>query len=558
MLLTADTVLTGRELLRPGWIEVAGTTVAATGSGAPPRPADRDLGAVTVVPGFVDTHVHGGGGADFSARRPGLDERGGRASSPARHHHAGRLSGQRRAGRPAASGARPGRSGRGRADRRHSSRGSVAGRRALRRARSGAAARSGPRRGRAGTGRGPRDDPDGDAGTGARGAVGAIERIVDAGAVAAVGHTEATYEQTRTAIGAGASVGTHLFNAMRPIHHREPGPVIALLEDPRVTVELITDGVHVHGALYRHVARSAGEDRVSLVTDAMAAAGMADGTYRIGSLAVEVADGVAQLAGTHDHRGKHRDHGPGLPVRRRQQRPGPRRRAATRRRAVFDESRTRAWTSVTGAGRRRRAPIWPSWMSELAVVDVLHGGFLGLTRLERVFDFLSDPWCMVSVSRRRGPTHVLDVRPPRQHRCRLPRRDSRQDRQARLGRAVRRRPADAVRLHRRPDRVPVTRTVDDQRVPRSGGVGCSTAWPSSSWTAWSCGRGARSAFPVACWSRSWRSTTPRCICLPRSRIYGPIRAFQLVWADGRGRWPWAADFCDQRSRQPVLGMRTAR
>ena len=72
-------------------------------------------------------------------------------------------------------------------------------------------------------------------------------------------------------------MGTHLFNAMRPIHHREPGPVIALLEDPRVTVELITDGVHVHGALYRHVARSAGADRVSLVTDAMAAAGMADG-----------------------------------------------------------------------------------------------------------------------------------------------------------------------------------------------------------------------------------------------------------------------------------------
>jgi N-acetylglucosamine-6-phosphate deacetylase len=113
-----------------------------------------------------------------------------------------------------------------------------------------------------------------------------------------VGHTEATYEQTRTAVGAGASVGTHLFNAMRPIHHREPGPVIALLEDPRVIVELITDGVHVHSALYRHVVRSAGVDRVSLVTDAMAAAGMDDGSYRIGSLAVQVAEGVAHLAGT--------------------------------------------------------------------------------------------------------------------------------------------------------------------------------------------------------------------------------------------------------------------
>ena len=130
------------------------------------------------------------------------------------------------------------------------------------------------------------------------GGVAAIERIVAAGAVAAVGHTEATYEQTRAAIAAGATVGTHLFNAMRPIHHREPGPVIALLEDPRVTVELIADGVHVDAALYRHVTRAAGPDRLSLITDAMAAAGASDGRYQIGRMDVEVADGVASLAGT--------------------------------------------------------------------------------------------------------------------------------------------------------------------------------------------------------------------------------------------------------------------
>jgi N-acetylglucosamine-6-phosphate deacetylase len=65
-----------------------------------------------------------------------------------------------------------------------------------------------------------------------------------------------------------------------------------------VTVELICDGVHVDGALCRHVSRSTGGRRVSLVTDAMAAAGMADGAYQIGSLAVQVAHGVAQLAGT--------------------------------------------------------------------------------------------------------------------------------------------------------------------------------------------------------------------------------------------------------------------
>ncbi|MFZ0832143.1 MAG: amidohydrolase family protein, partial [Mycobacterium sp.] len=130
------------------------------------------------------------------------------------------------------------------------------------------------------------------------GALEAIRRIVGAGAVAAVGHTEATYEQTRAAIEAGATVATHLFNAMRPIDHREPGPVIALLEDDRVTVELITDGVHIAPALYRHVCRSAGAGRVSLVTDAISAAGMGDGGYRLGPVEVDVVDGVARVAGT--------------------------------------------------------------------------------------------------------------------------------------------------------------------------------------------------------------------------------------------------------------------
>jgi len=116
--------------------------------------------------------------------------------------------------------------------------------------------------------------------------------------VAAIGHTEATYEQARAAIDAGATVATHLFNAMRPVHHREPGPVVAALEDPRVTVELVTDGVHLHPALHRLVTADVGPDRVALVTDAMAAAGMQDGSYRLGSLAVDVVDQVARVAGT--------------------------------------------------------------------------------------------------------------------------------------------------------------------------------------------------------------------------------------------------------------------
>ncbi|HEY5843735.1 MAG TPA: N-acetylglucosamine-6-phosphate deacetylase, partial [Mycobacterium sp.] len=70
MLLSADTLLTGRELLRPGWIEVSDGAVRAVGVGTAPRPVDRDLGAVTVVPGFVDTHLHGGAGANFSTALP--------------------------------------------------------------------------------------------------------------------------------------------------------------------------------------------------------------------------------------------------------------------------------------------------------------------------------------------------------------------------------------------------------------------------------------------------------------------------------------------------------
>ena len=298
MLLTAETLLTGRELLRPGWIEVSNGVVDEVGEGAPPRPADRDLGAVTVVPGFVDTHVHGGGGTNFSAavpsdtatavdfhRRHGTttlvaslvtaapDELLRQVTGLAADVRAGLIDGIHLEGPW------------------------------LSTLRCGAHAPSLMR------------DPDPpeidrvlDAAAGALrmvtiaperdGALAAIGRIVEAGVVAAVGHTEATYEQTRAAIAAGATVGTHLFNAMRPINTREPGPVIALLEDPRVTVELITDGVHVDPALYRHVSRSAGPDRVSLITDAISAAGMTDGTYHLGPLAVDVVDGVARVAGT--------------------------------------------------------------------------------------------------------------------------------------------------------------------------------------------------------------------------------------------------------------------
>lgn len=123
----------------------------------------------------------------------------------------------------------------------------------------------------------------------------AIRTVTDAGAIAAVGHTDATYEVVRDAIEAGATVATHLFNAMTPIHHRKPGPIVALLDDERVTVEIILDGAHLHESVAAHVYRSAGAGRIALVTDAMAAAGGADGDYVLGGLAVRVENGVARL-----------------------------------------------------------------------------------------------------------------------------------------------------------------------------------------------------------------------------------------------------------------------
>lgn len=127
------------------------------------------------------------------------------------------------------------------------------------------------------------------------GGLAAVERLVAAGVVAAVGHTDADEVVTRQALDAGATVVTHLFNAMRPIHHREPGPVPLLLTDPRATVELICDGFHLHPDVVRLALATAGPQRVALVTDAMTAAGAEDGDFRLGQLRVRVSDGQARL-----------------------------------------------------------------------------------------------------------------------------------------------------------------------------------------------------------------------------------------------------------------------
>ncbi|MFI6856870.1 N-acetylglucosamine-6-phosphate deacetylase [Streptomyces sp. NPDC050416] len=127
------------------------------------------------------------------------------------------------------------------------------------------------------------------------GGIDSVRLLAEQGVIAAIGHTDATYEQTVEAIDAGATVATHLFNAMPPLGHRSPGPIAALLEDDRITVELIDDGTHLHPAALRLAFHRAGADRVAFITDAMDAAGFGDGRYWLGPLEVEVADGVARL-----------------------------------------------------------------------------------------------------------------------------------------------------------------------------------------------------------------------------------------------------------------------
>ncbi|MEU6575609.1 N-acetylglucosamine-6-phosphate deacetylase [Streptomyces sp. NPDC046805] len=127
------------------------------------------------------------------------------------------------------------------------------------------------------------------------GGIDSVRLLVEHGVIAAVGHTDATYEQTVEAIDAGVTVATHLFNAMPALGHRAPGPVAALLQDERVTIELINDGTHLHPAALELAFRHAGAGRVAFITDAMDAAGAGDGRYLLGPLEVEVSEGVARL-----------------------------------------------------------------------------------------------------------------------------------------------------------------------------------------------------------------------------------------------------------------------
>jgi N-acetylglucosamine-6-phosphate deacetylase len=297
-LIAAGAVALEQGLRRPGWVETSVGRIVNCGSGPPPRPAEIDLPEALVVPGFVDIHAHGGGGASYTdgddahTLHAAMFHRGHGTTTALASLVTASPTDLLTAVRALAASTRAG---------------TVAGIHLegpwLSAARCGA---HDPAQ--------LRDPAPAEidalltAGGGAirmvtlaperTGSDDAITRFVRAGVVVAVGHTDASYEQTRHAIDLGATVGTHLFNAMRPVHHREPGPAIALLQDARVTVELIADGVHVHPAMQRTVIEAAGPDRVALVTDATAAAGLGDGEFRLGAVQIDVVEGVACVRGT--------------------------------------------------------------------------------------------------------------------------------------------------------------------------------------------------------------------------------------------------------------------
>ena len=139
------------------------------------------------------------------------------------------------------------------------------------------------------------------------GALAAAIELIEAGAVPSIGHTNATFDQVASLVKQCAPrlreqgktlTATHLFNAMPPLLHREPGPVAALLaaaRDGDVVVELVGDGVHLAPATVSTLFKLLGSDAIALVTDAMAATGMSDGVYALGPMVVQVAGGVARL-----------------------------------------------------------------------------------------------------------------------------------------------------------------------------------------------------------------------------------------------------------------------
>ncbi|MCY9590545.1 N-acetylglucosamine-6-phosphate deacetylase [Paenibacillus chitinolyticus] len=122
-----------------------------------------------------------------------------------------------------------------------------------------------------------------------------ISFLKETGVIIAVAHSDATYEEAKQAFEAGASHVTHCFNGMRPIHHRDPGLVVAAFEEEHVSLQAIVDGIHLHPAIVRMMHRLKGPDDMVLITDALQAMGLGDGKYMFGGHHVTVSEGVARL-----------------------------------------------------------------------------------------------------------------------------------------------------------------------------------------------------------------------------------------------------------------------
>ena len=294
-ILTDARVVQGDQVVEGGWVRWEGERIAEVGRGHLPVDRHRSAGGRLVVPGFVDIHVHGGGGGSFTT---GSAEDGAAVACFHRWHGTttllaslvtapladllrqisalaelvddGIVAGLHLEG-PFLSSSRCG-----------------AHPPELLRAPTRAAL--GQLLGcRPGAVRMATLAPELDGG------IDAVAQLAAAGAVPAIGHTDAAYDVAHAAVDAGARVATHLFNAMRPIHHREPGVVVALMERPEVVCELINDGLHLHPSLVRWVLGTVGEARAALVSDAIAAAGADDGLYGLGRSTVRVRDGRAEL-----------------------------------------------------------------------------------------------------------------------------------------------------------------------------------------------------------------------------------------------------------------------
>ena len=303
--LSGARVVAGGRVLDPGYVVVAGETITEVGAGDPPPGAGQaiGLGGRWLLPGYIDIHVHGGGGGSLSGAdrdehlaatrfhgRHGTTSLLATTVSSSPDHLVKAISALRETMRGAADGAR------------------IAG-----------INMEGPFL--SVECRGAHDpelvrDPDlaefahlAQLAEGALrvltlaperpGATELIAAVRAAGVVVSIGHSATPYEVALGAVDQGASLVTHTFNGMHPLHHRRPGLVAAALNSPELTCELIADGMHVDPAVVRTLVGAKGVDRVALITDCMHAAGLAEGDYDMGEgRVITVADGLAKVKGT--------------------------------------------------------------------------------------------------------------------------------------------------------------------------------------------------------------------------------------------------------------------